>query len=138
MKKLVAVVLALMLFVVVNACAEPAVDFSEYTLDELILLHEALLNELDQKGYAKSAILDVGQYKIGVDLPAGSYTIELSETADPDRFGYFNYAIYDENGVDLEDDLFCKPAIKITLGDGQTLEIERSPVRITAYKLIWK
>ena len=76
MKRLVAVFLLLCL-VTVPAVSD-GVDLSKFTYDELINLRHAVDAEIISRPEWKEVTVPVGEWVIGVDIPAGSYSIELS------------------------------------------------------------
>lgn len=140
MKKLLSCFLALIMILIapLYAVADNDIDLSNLSVEELLKLHEDILTELEKKGYSKSATLQIGTYIAGVDIPSGTYTLELSETADPNQYGYFNYDIYDTDGKCIEYNTMEVSARKITLNEGYKLEIERAPVKIKTYAIIWQ
>ena len=95
MKRTVVIILALMLAVAsVGFCmAEGSIDFSNYTLDELIQLKAELTEEIGKRPGGEKLVLGSGQYKIGGDLPAGIYTFKFVANGDPDmtRTEYYVY-----------------------------------------------
>ena len=108
------------------------IDLSGYTDDEIVMINRQVDAEIEKRGIVKSAVLQIGKYSVGDDLPAGSYLLEFAPTADKGH--YFNYAVYNFAGRKINGDVFCTKQLKITLEEGQTLEIEREPVTITQYK----
>ena len=94
-------------------------DFSQYSDVELIELETALQKEKLDRGLAQSANVPSGTYTIGVDIPAGDYSIEMGKNQIigmidvTSSYGMGNtYALSNDN-----------PAIgKITLYDGDIFE----------------
>lgn len=95
MKKLVAVFLSLSLLTLSapGAFAEETIDFSTYTLDELLEIRADLLDEIASRPGGEKTVLGAGQYKIGEDLPAGIYTFKFVQNGDVDvsRTDYYVY-----------------------------------------------
>lgn len=108
------------------------IDLSGYTDDEIVMINRQVDAEIEKRGIVKSAVLQIGKYSVGDDLPAGSYLLEFAPTADKSH--YFNYAIYNSAGKEISGEYFCTTQVKITLEEGQTLKIEREPVTISQYK----
>lgn len=77
MKKLLAVVLALALMVPV-ALAE-GIDLSGLSFDELVALRDRVTVEITKRAEWKEVTVPAGAYEIGVDIPAGYWTITCTE-----------------------------------------------------------
>ncbi|MBR3927755.1 MAG: hypothetical protein IKJ65_01985 [Clostridia bacterium] len=74
MKKIVALLLALMLCLgSFPAFAE--LDFSKFTNEELIYLRNQINKELLERGVEKEVVVPMGRYIVGIDIPAGTYTV---------------------------------------------------------------
>ncbi len=52
-----------------------SIDFSQLTNEELLVLEIAVQTEKVERKLVKSAKLSAGSYSVGIDIPAGSYTI---------------------------------------------------------------
>ena len=86
MKKILVLVLTLAL-AIGNTCAclaESPIDFSGYSLEELLEIRENLTNEISSRPGGEKMVLGSGQYKIGDDLPAGVYTFKFVQNGDSD------------------------------------------------------
>ena len=70
MKKILAVLIALMLTALCcfAAVAEGTIDFSGYTLEELLTIRDDLTDEIASRPGGEKMVLGTGQYKIGEDL----------------------------------------------------------------------
>lgn len=95
MKKILVLVLTLAL-AIGNTCAclaESPIDFSGYSLEELLEIRENLTNEISSRPGGEKMVLGSGQYKIGDDLPAGVYTFKFVQNGDSDvsRTEYYVY-----------------------------------------------
>ena len=95
MKKLMVLALALLLLTA-NATvslAEMGIDFSGYSLDELLEIRAALTDEIASRPGGEKTVLGSGQYMIGEDLPAGIYTFRFVQNGDSDvsRTDYYVY-----------------------------------------------
>ena len=86
MKKVLAVIMTLMLAIGnFSFClAEGSIDFSGYSLEELIQIKADLAEEIAKRPGGEKMILGYGQYKIGEDLPAGVYTFKFVANGDKD------------------------------------------------------
>ena len=95
MKKILVLFLTLAL-AIGNTCAcmaEAPIDFSGYSLEELLEIRENLTNEISSRPGGEKMVLGSGQYKIGDDLPAGVYTFKFVQNGDSDvsRTDYYVY-----------------------------------------------
>lgn len=77
MKKLIAVIITTLLFS--QAVLASGIDLGGMTADELIALKTAITQELMDRGEIKSANVPAGDYIVGEDIPAGSYSISTSQ-----------------------------------------------------------
>lgn len=75
MKKIVALLLAV-LICLGSFPAFADVDLSGYTQEELLALREAIKQELLKRGIEKEVTVPIGMYEVGVDIPAGTYTLK--------------------------------------------------------------
>ena len=75
MKKIVALLLALLLCLG-SFPAFAAVDLSAYTQEELLALRDSINQELLKRGIEKEVTVPNGMYIVGVDIPAGTYTLK--------------------------------------------------------------
>lgn len=100
MKKLLALALALLLLMSFNAVsmAEEAIDFSSYSLDELLEIKTALANEIASRPGGEKMVLYSGQYIIGEDIPAGDYTFKFLQNGDSDD-SETEYYIYENESM---------------------------------------
>ena len=76
MKKMVAVIIMITLFIGTFALAE-TVELSQYNDTEMISLLEAVQQENADRHIERSANLPQGSYLAGKDIPAGSYDISV-------------------------------------------------------------
>ena len=95
MKKILVLFLTLA-FAIGNTCAclaESPIDFSGYSLEELLEIRENLTDESSSRPGGEKMVLGSGQYKIGEDLPAGVYTFKFVQNGDSDvsRTDYYVY-----------------------------------------------
>ena len=79
MKKALLITLVLLLLFPIVSMAAQKIDLSTYTVEELIELKTAIDSELIDRGATKSANIPTGDYVVGQDFPAGTYTITTSE-----------------------------------------------------------
>lgn len=78
-KKFLSVILTLCLLLPVIALAE--IDLSAMSVDELIALNKAVVMELMSRKDFKEVPVPAGTYKVGEDIPAGSYTVRAKQLA---------------------------------------------------------
>ena len=128
---------ALMLSTVTFAHAE-AFDLSSLSYDELIALHKQVSKAIMQSDEWKEVTIPIGTYVIGEDIPAGDYTVTYTGRVQsclciyPDiksvggidfTFHILNPTVYDSSSIG-----------KLSLSDGQVLEITYGSVIFTPYK----
>ena len=142
MKK--AIALLVLLFVLFFTTSIIAIDndWSKYSDDELLVIHESLDQEMLSRNIALSAELEPSSFVIGKDIPAGRYSLKnISE-----KNNFINIYIYDSE-EDYKTNYF-KPSVtfavwkkneeKIDLEEGQLLLFQDGKIRITRNNIIWK
>ena len=77
MKKFLGFFLAVLLLLPVFASAE--VDVKALSTEELLALRLSIVDELMARGEMKSANVPAGEYVVGEDIPAGSYSITTDQ-----------------------------------------------------------
>ena len=77
MKRLLCALLIVSLFLPALAVAE--VDVKALSTEELIALRLSIVQELMDRGEMKSATVPTGEYIIGEDIPAGSYSVTTDQ-----------------------------------------------------------
>ena len=77
MKKFLGFFLAVLLLLPVFASAE--VDVKALSTEELLALRVSIVDELMARGEMKSANVPAGEYVVGDDIPAGSYSITTDQ-----------------------------------------------------------
>ncbi len=125
MKKIFAFVLVI-LMLSPAALADP--DLSSYSYDQLTDLYHAVGREIMSRPEWKEILVPSGSYEVGVDIPAGSYTVKAIHPED-----YVNVFIwgaeinnYELNGGLLLNEMFSekKDTIgKIILKEGNILQL---------------
>lgn len=119
MRRFVSLLLVLLSVCSVSSAAQ--LDFSTFSDGEIMQIHEAALREIQKRGLVKSANVPVGTYIVGVDFPAGVYSVKAHsyvcavEVYNPnsDRPVFDASCYQDELGIG-----------KLELKDGQRLVIE--------------
>lgn len=79
MKKVLIIALVLMLALPLVSMAAQKIDLSTYTVEELIALKTDVVGELMNRKEIKTAKIPTGDYIIGVDFPAGVYSVTTNE-----------------------------------------------------------
>lgn len=118
MKKLVCALLALCLLPVI---AFADFDLSAMSVDELAALNKAVVMELMSREDFKQVPVPTGIYKVGEDIPAGTYSLKAGEN-------YFMLKILDRNGKEIDYFSYESEIGKITLNDGETVEINHNVI----------
>ena len=77
MKKFLGFLFAVLLLLPIFASAE--VDVKSLSTEELLALRVSIVDELMARGEMKSANVPAGEYVVGEDIPAGSYSITTDQ-----------------------------------------------------------
>ena len=111
--------------------------FGSYSTEELLNLIRIVEIEIESRGEgkekpatAKETSIPVGKYKIGVDIPANTYTVKMNS-------GFISMiTIYSPSGgyVAMYTVTPDAPVGKCELTDGQSIEIVGSPVVFSQYQ----
>ena len=116
--RILSLLVALVLFLPCTACAD--YDFASMSVDELLAMRSAINTELLSRGFEKEVTVPNGNYTIGVDIPAGTYTIRPA-------ISYDVVNVYDANGdylanfcLDYDADVYIG---KYTFEDQQVVNI---------------
>lgn len=129
--RLLTMIMVLLLAFTGTAVAE--INYDDYSVEELIALKTQITEEITARTKsAKSVSVPAGKYIIGVDIPAGTYTLTFKG----------NYStvisIYSWNGDILDYYLFMVGGSdtvgKIELQEGQQIEIATEPIIFSPYK----
>ena len=112
MKKVLCSMLAILLLVPAFASAE--VDVRALSTEELLALRVSIVDELMARGEMKSANVPAGEYIVGEDIPAGSYSITTDQIL-------VTVVIGDYDGMYVVSP--DSPVGKITLKDGDKFQI---------------
>lgn len=107
--------------------------FSEFSTEELLALQKAIGVELEYRGYSsektetKEFDVPVGKYTIGVDIPAGTYTVSRGN-------GMFDSLVVIGNYETFYPVSQNSPIGKLELVEGQTIEVQMGGVKFSEYK----
>ncbi len=124
MKRIVAIVLTIIMMVgCLTAAAEGIIDFSGYSLEELLEIRNELSEEIAKRPGGVKMTLTDGKYRIGDDIPAGVYTLKFSpDDEDGERTDYYVYESesmykYDSDRLWVGDMPYMEGSLK---GEGET------------------
>ena len=127
MKKALAFVISFILLIAfagVSLAEFVTIDFSGYSLEELIQIKMDLMDEIAKRPNGEKMTMGSGQYRIGEDLPAGVYSFKFAQNGDMDidRTDYYVYENesmykYDVDRLWLGDMPRLEGSLK---GDGET------------------
>lgn len=117
MKKLIAIVLALIILISV-AIAD--FDISALSFDELLLMSKQVTAEIISRPEWKEVTVPSGQWVVGEDIPAGFYSISPSGKGGYIRVRNESGKLLLSQGIRKESDVFAKYELK----DGYTIEVE--------------
>lgn len=139
MKKVASIVLMIMMLTSLAFAASSAegIDLSSLSYDELIALSSKINLELMSRPEFKTVKVPPGAYKVGVDIPAGKWTITATDGACEVYWG----KSLDEYGVDVPwsdriddlDDWGSNTSVSWDLVDGTFIVINRNAVTFTPY-----
>lgn len=108
------------------------INLSNYSLDELITLKSQITSEITARTAEKnSVVVPMGEYIIGIDIPAGIYTLTINSTSSmitiysSEKKIVGSYALIKSNSNTVG---------RIELQDGQRIEIDYGPIIFSPYK----
>ena len=128
MKKLLSVILSVF---ILSSAALAEIDLESMSYDELYYLYQRVQVQLMKRNEWKEVTAPVGIWKVGEDIPAGSYSIRASGSMignvvlwRGEQNDYKSGVILNEMFIDDENTLIGK----VIMSDGNTLEISGCPV----------
>lgn len=137
MKKFVLffVVSVLSLTLLVSISSAETIDLSGLSYDELVSLSSRITAEIMARPEFKKVIVPPGAYKVGVEIPAGKWTITASEGMCEVYWG----KSLDEYGVEIPysdqiddlDDWGSKSSVTWNLVEGTYIVVSRNAVTFT-------
>lgn len=121
MKRFLCFLVMVILVIPSLACAE--IDIKTLSTDELLSLKLLIIQELIDRGEVKSATVPAGEYIVGEDIPAGSYSMSTDQILVTVVVNEYDgmYVITPDNGIG-----------KLVLKDGDKLQLT-STVILTKY-----
>lgn len=131
--KRIALFLVLLLVVssVPPSVASGRIDFSDLSLDALIMLKTWINEEIEERTKEeKKVYVPMGEYIIGTDIPEGVYTITYEGS------GLSQVGLYTKSGqyIAIYNIAPNESVGKITLQEGQSIRITYGPVYFSTYK----
>ena len=140
-KNIVLLVLVFALFFATSIIAFDN-DWSKYSDEELLQIHESLDKEMLSRNISLSAELEPSSYVIGKDIPAGRYSLKnISEDNN-----FVNFYTYDSEEKYRTD--YYQPSLfscvwkshdeRIDLEEGQVFLFEKGRIKITRTNMLWK
>ena len=112
-------------------------DVSILSYDELIVLERSIIKELTSRPEYKEVLVPTGAYKVGVDIPAGKWTITATEGACEVYWGKaldeYGVEIASGQRIDKLDDWGSKSSVTWELVEGTYIVINRKGVTFTPY-----
>lgn len=137
MKKLLVFVLLVTMLLPTIGMAK--FDFASMTDEQLLLFNKELTAELFSR--EKTAIVPVGRYVIGEDIPEGEYELTILK---PDASYMCGYKIYENSEQQLKNDyairgiivLIPTPDSRVFLKSGNILEIDEDVFMTKSHRII--
>lgn len=106
--------------------------FSDSSIEELVAFKNMIEFELEYRGYSseknepKEFDVPVGKYTIGIDIPAGIYTVSRGS-------GMFDSIVVIGNYESFYPVSQNSPIGKLELVEGQTIEVQMGGVKFSEY-----
>ena len=132
MRRLFALVLVFVLMFCSAATAEN-IDLSSLTLEELITLRQEIDMLIFGSDAYKNVSVPAGDYVVGVDIPAGIYSLEAANGS------YAMISVYADSSKDIMSMGAChsvgggETVGKIEFKDGQIVEIQMGSIVFKTY-----
>ena len=137
MKKIITIYLTLLLVLFTSFVFAESIDLSSLSFDELAVLETRIIKEMMSKPEYKEVTVPLGVYKVGVDIPAGKWTLSGLGNAGIvfwgkglDEYGVeipYNMQIADFTYWDVDD------SIDWNLVEGTYIAVTISPVKFSPY-----
>ena len=132
MKKIVRFLAAFLITsVLFSGAAFAEINFDDYTVEELIALKTQITEVITERTSTKKSVrVPMGEYTIGVDIPAGTYTLTFNGD-------YAMISVYSESGEFLKSNLLSGESNtigKIELQNGQQIKLSSGPIVFSPYK----
>ncbi len=115
-------------FSVLSAASAETINLSNLSYNELLELRQQVDFAIAQTREWKQVIVSPGEYIVGIDIPAGSYTVDLCGSL-------ANIEVYSD-GKRIHGHCLTKSdrVGKLPLQDGQIVRIEYGDMLFTPYK----
>ena len=125
MKKIVAIVIAAIMSIgIAGTCFAADVDLKSMSVEELIALKEAVVNELKERGELVDDAIGSGIFVVGRDIKEGVFLI--TNTAEQ----FFTYLLYDSeedkeaNKALDRGNVYSGGTVTVNLHEGQVLNLQ--------------
>ena len=127
MKRFLTVLVLLVLLATMVAFALPALaeeaDYKSMSTDELIALNQKIVDELTSRGEAQAAPIGKGDYVVGKDIKAGTYTFTCTEPSKRNDVTTVQVWNSDRSDCLINQSLELNETQYLPLVDGQVLSI---------------
>ncbi|MDI9521630.1 MAG: hypothetical protein QM308_10840 [Bacillota bacterium] len=139
MKKTVSLILAVVMLACFAFTASYAegIDLSSLSYEELIALQSKITLEIMSRPDFKTVKVPPGAYKVGVDIPAGKWTITASEGACEVYWGKsldeYGVEVPWSDRIDYLDDWGSNSTVSWELVEGTYIVVSRNAVTFTPY-----
>lgn len=95
MKKIISVLLVLSLLFSCSVALSDGINLSEMSYEELLTLQQELTKEMKSRPEWKGVLVPAGTWTVGIDIPAGEYSITVCEEGQKGRLSVFGKEIGD-------------------------------------------
>ena len=137
MKKLIAICLALLLVFSASFVFAEDIDLSSLSFEELAALENRIIKEMMSKPEYKEVTVPLGVYKVGVDIPAGKWTLSGLGKAGMVFWGkgLDEYGVEIPYNMQIADFTYWKEndSIDWDLVEGTYIAVTISPVKFSPY-----
>lgn len=128
MKKLVIALLLGVILLTFNTANAESPDLSRFSYRELLELRQQVDFAIAQTGEWQQVVVPPGEYIVGIDIPAGSYTVTLEGNLSDIEVYSDGKRIHDHCLTDAD------RIGKLPLQDGQVVRIKYGNLLFTPYK----
>lgn len=154
MKRILSLALGILMLFSVSAIGEE-IDTSSMSLDELVSLRTQIQNEITNRLFASSSVINSGVYLVGKDIKAGQYEIDyekaqvcLKVALFKNETRYESYRRFSNASNEIERDMLTKYSLSVQyvyeggscyvgLEDGMVMTVSGGSGILNEIKPVW-